>query len=185
MSGLSLVSQEAPDRRPRIIIMAAMQTAGPRSLDTLGSRFNPFLSACVWQSGDEMPVSVLSALARLDLDAWGEASDLAQLPVDHAIERLSSLIERLPAASAGRLDSTAVAARLVALLPRNAASPPITPPHVRATLASAGGLIGMLIVTAILFSLNIIAANGKPPAVPQAFPSHAAAAQPVPAGSAK
>ena len=168
--------------------MAAMQTAGSRSLHSLGSRFNPFLSAPVWQSGDEMPVSVLSALARLDLDAWGEASDLAQLPVERAIERLSSLIGRLPVGAAARLDSTAVAARLVALLPRGAASPPIAPPLARVTLALAGGLIGMLISTTIMLSLNIIAADGqssKPMAGAQRMLTRSPAAQPRPSNVAK
>ena len=163
--------------------MAAMQTADSRSLYSLGSRFNPFLSASVWQSGDEMPVSVLSALARLDLDAWGEASELAQLPVDHAIERLSSLIGSLPIGPAGHLDCKAIAARLIALLPRNAPSPPIAPPLARATTALAAGLMGMLIATTILFSLNIIAASGQspePPAHPQALLSHSTAARLLP-----
>jgi hypothetical protein len=168
--------------------MTTTQTAGSRSLHSLGSRFNPFLSASVWQSGDEMPVSVLSALARLDLDAWGEASDLAQLPVDRAIERLSSLIGRLPVGAAGRLDCAAVAARLVALLPRAAPAPPTAPPLARATLALAAGLIGMLISTTILLSLNMIAADGqstKPVAGPQASLSKSPAAQASPSHVAK
>ena len=168
--------------------MAAVQTAGPRSLHTLGSRFNPFLSACVWQSGDEMPVSVLSALARLDLDAWGEASDLAQLPADRAIERLSSLIGRLPLGAAGRLDCTAVAARLIALLPRNAPSPPSAAPLARVATVLGAGLIGMLISTTMLLSLNIMEASSRspePPAHPHALLSHLPAARLAPSKAAR
>jgi hypothetical protein len=39
---------------------------------------------------NEMPLSVISALARLDLDPWAEAAELARMPADGAARRLSS-----------------------------------------------------------------------------------------------
>lgn len=72
-----------------------------------------------------MLLSVLSALARLDIDPWQEAAELAGLPAATATKRLASLIDALPdgpspdEASAGR-DPGTIAARLVALLPRRA-----------------------------------------------------------------
>lgn len=65
-----------------------------------------------------MLLSVLSALARLDVDPWQEAATLAGLPVPTAIERLASLITTLPHESSGNPDCGTIAARLIALLPR-------------------------------------------------------------------
>jgi hypothetical protein len=62
-----------------------------------------------------MPLSVLSALARLDVDPWSEAAVLAELPGDAARQRLATLIAELPAVA--NEDPVATAARLVELLP--------------------------------------------------------------------
>jgi hypothetical protein len=43
-----------------------------------------------------MPLSVLSALARLNLDPWHEAAELSDLPKDTAAQRLAALIALLP-----------------------------------------------------------------------------------------
>jgi hypothetical protein len=43
-----------------------------------------------------MPLSVLSALARLGLDPWKEATELSELPSDRATQRFAALIVRLP-----------------------------------------------------------------------------------------
>ena len=63
-----------------------------------------------------MPLTVLSALARSELDPWDEAARLAGVPEKYAVARLGAVIEALPdrpiAAS-----PKALAARLVALLP--------------------------------------------------------------------
>jgi hypothetical protein len=76
------------------------------AIPPLRPEFDNFLYAPVSESDGEMPFSVLSALARQNLDPWEEAAKLAQLPQESAIERLSSII---PAATA---------ARVIALLPR-------------------------------------------------------------------
>ena len=62
------------------------------SPSSLGASFNAFLFATVCEGRDEMPVSVISALARLDLDPWTEAAELASMPAVGAAERLSSLL---------------------------------------------------------------------------------------------
>jgi hypothetical protein len=53
------------------------------------SEFNDFLFAPIGEQENETPLSVLSALARLDVDPWQEASRLAQLPKYQAIQDLS------------------------------------------------------------------------------------------------
>ena len=65
-----------------------------------------------------MLVSVLSGLARSDVDPWQEAARLAELPGETATQRLASLIGALPDRVASHPESRTIAARLVALLPR-------------------------------------------------------------------
>jgi len=64
-----------------------------------------------------MLVSVLSGLARLDVDPWQEAADLAQLPGETATQRLASLIGALRDGDPSYLDPRTIAMRLIALLP--------------------------------------------------------------------
>ena len=79
--------------------------------------FNNFLYALIGADRNEMPLSVLSALARLDIDPWEEAAELAELPKDTATQRLAALIARLPDPRWVRADSRAIADRLIELLP--------------------------------------------------------------------
>jgi len=83
-----------------------------------GSEFNDFLFAPIGEDRNGMLVSVLSGLARSDVDPWQEAARLAELPGETATQRLASLIGALPDRVASYPDSRTIAARLVALLPR-------------------------------------------------------------------
>ncbi len=65
-----------------------------------------------------MLVSVLSGLARSDVDPWQEAAKLAQLPGEAAAERLAALIGALPDGATLYPDSRTLAIRLIARLPR-------------------------------------------------------------------
>ncbi len=69
-----------------------------------------------------MLLSVLSALARLDVDPWQEAAKLALLPGETATQRLAALIAALPDGPSVHRDPGTIAARLIALLPRRAES---------------------------------------------------------------
>lgn len=87
-----------------------------------GTEFDAFLFADVGQDGNDMTISVMSALARMEMDPRHEAARLARLPVDAAVKRLAALIAALPDSSTFRPDSGAIAtiaARLVSLLPRS------------------------------------------------------------------
>lgn len=90
------------------------------SVSLLGSEFNDFLFASIGEDGNGMLLSVLSALARLDVDPWQEAASLARLPGAVATRRLASLLAALPEGPSARQDSGTIAARLVALLPHGA-----------------------------------------------------------------
>jgi len=67
-------------------------------------------------------LSVLSALARQDIDPWTEAARLCQLPEETALEQIIALLDALPIRILASLDRMKVASRLCALLPRPTAS---------------------------------------------------------------
>ena len=90
------------------------------SVFSLGSEFDDFLLAPVGDDNNGMLLSVLSALARLDVDPWEEAAALARLPGDVATRKLAALISVLPAGPSARPDSATIAARLIPLLPGRA-----------------------------------------------------------------
>lgn len=66
-----------------------------------------------------MLVSVLSGLARSDVDPWHVAAKLAQLPGELATKELAVLIGALPDRTAPSSDPRTIATRLIALLPRH------------------------------------------------------------------
>jgi hypothetical protein len=87
------------------------------------SEFNAFLFAPVGEDKTGFPLTVLSALARLGLDPWGEAARLSNLSVEAAVQALSATIARLPEGDWKASDTAGIAARLVACLPRRGALP--------------------------------------------------------------
>ena len=86
------------------------------------SDLNGFLFADVGVEPNGMTLSVLSAFARLGMDPWDEASRLARQPRSAATEGLARMIASLPPGLWPLPDSTAIAARLVALLPARGVS---------------------------------------------------------------
>jgi hypothetical protein len=87
------------------------------SAATERSGLDDFLFASIGQEQNGMSLSVVSALARLDIDPWAEAASLAQMSTEAAIERMRLLIASLPGQSSLSSDPEAIAARLIALLP--------------------------------------------------------------------
>jgi hypothetical protein len=83
----------------------------------LGPEYNAFLFAAIGSDRSGGQLSVVSALARLDLDPWDEAARLARMPAEGAARKLSALIAALPELNTPRPDPVRAAARLVALLP--------------------------------------------------------------------
>jgi len=83
----------------------------------LGCEFDKFLYASVGDDNNGMPLTVLSALARMDVDPWEEASKLTQLPQESAVTQLASLLGALRNAPFASLDPARIAAPLIALLP--------------------------------------------------------------------
>ena len=87
-----------------------------------GSEYDAFLFAPIGEERNGMVLSVLSALARLDLDPWREAAELAGMPRQIATQRLTSLIRSLPDGPQTRSKPEAISARLIAFLPNGAGS---------------------------------------------------------------
>jgi hypothetical protein len=86
----------------------------------LGSEFDNFLFAPIGEDLNEMPLSVVSVLARVDLDPWQEAGILAGLPEEVATRRLAALLAALPERTFQRTSAASTAVRLIALLPLRA-----------------------------------------------------------------
>jgi hypothetical protein len=122
---------------------------------TLPSRYNGFLYALVGEDKNGAFLTVLSMLARQNVDPWEEAADLSRLPRDSAMQKLISMIT----ASAGQPSTTAelraVADRVIALLPGRVASagrthdaspggPPLGQPPARARLLLIAIYIGLM-----------------------------------------
>ena len=83
-----------------------------------GSAFNNFLYAAVGDDNNGMVLTVLSALARQNVDPWEEAADLSRLPRETARTKLVAMLGALPGQSS-LVDRTAIAGRLIPLLPRH------------------------------------------------------------------
>lgn len=83
----------------------------------MGSEFNNFLFATIGDDGKGGFLSVLSALARKNIDPWQEAAVLAGLPEETAVNRLASVIANFPDHMASPAGAMSIAKRLVALLP--------------------------------------------------------------------
>ena len=88
-----------------------------------GSEFDKFLHSPIFEGADGMQLSVLSALARLDVDPWHESAELARLPGKLAIQRLASLLSKLPKGQTPDQEPDAIAARVLVHLPRLGHSP--------------------------------------------------------------
>ncbi len=138
--------------------------ANPASVANLGSEYDAFLFAPIGEEKNGMLLSVVSALARLDIDPWQEAAKLARLPEATATQRLTSLIAALPDAAPPRRDPGRIAARLIALLPQVTAST-VGPPK-----PSPGGIVAnrspalvWAILVALMLASQWIGSRPQPP----------------------
>jgi hypothetical protein len=144
--------------------MAELVHAAPVS--PLAAEFDDFLFASIGKERNGMLLSVVSARARLNVDPWQEAANLAQLPGTTATRRLASLIASLPDKPITRLDPVANAARLIAHLPRrlgltalSAAAPRSV--SIPAVMQSRIVLYVALILIVVLGAIGIAAASDR------------------------
>lgn len=85
-----------------------------------GTDYDAFLFAEVGEDRSGAAVTVLSALARLDLEPWTEARELSRLAREEAQVRLAAHFEAIADIPALALASEGRAAKLVSLLPKHA-----------------------------------------------------------------
>jgi len=83
----------------------------------IGPEYNNFLYATICADANGSLLSVLSAMARMNLDPWQEAANLAGLPAKAAARRLATLITAIPDGPALPDETGLIAVRLVKLLP--------------------------------------------------------------------
>ena len=94
------------------------------ALSSIGLEFQPFLYAQIGDDANGVPLSVLSALARQNIDPWEQAAHWSRLTQKSAIQELAALIATLPLGpSALPLGPSAqampdeIATQLIVLLP--------------------------------------------------------------------
>jgi hypothetical protein len=142
----------------------------PASVSQIRSEFDAFLYASVEERSDRPLLSVISALARLDVDPWLEAAKLSHMSKERAAWRLAALIETLPGDPSAHINCRAAATRLIALLPRRIAinvplreepSPREIPANVRTIMAL---LMLNALFMALFFGRQHIAADVPPAA---------------------
>ena len=85
-----------------------------------GSDYDAFLFAEVGEDRTGAAVTVLSALARLDLEPWTEARALSRMDPEDARARLKMHFEAITDIPALALATQGRAAKLVSLLPKHA-----------------------------------------------------------------
>ncbi len=142
----------------------------------IGAEFDKFLYAPIGEGRNGTPLSVLSALARLDVDPWQEAASLARMPRDAAAVRLTALIVALPDEPTKDIPAKTIAADLVALLPKAVGFTSVRPDGVfaavgpqRAQIRFALGALAILAMIALALSASLSSAPGngaKPSAAP-------------------
>jgi hypothetical protein len=157
------------------------------SVPHLASEFDAFLFAPVGEDRNGMPLTVLSTLARSELDPWQEAARLTEASGKVATERLAWLITSLPGRPSTLLDSGTVAARLVALLPRRAISHGElgkTPPGVR-TMNGAKVAVFVIFMVLTLAVQWAVFSNPAPTKAASSVPAAASTVSPhIPPSSA-
>ena len=153
----------------------------------IGPEFDQFLGAPIGEDRNGTTLSVLSALARLDVDPWREARSLARMPTGAAVARLTALIDALPGDQPSGVASRASAADLVALLP----TPKIRTANRSSATTGFGpapmliGLSAFVLMMLVLFVIAALNSRGpeigaSPLALPAADATTAAAPNPRP-----
>ena len=141
----------------------------------VGAQFDKFLYAPIRADRNGTPLTVLSALARADVDPWQEAVSLALMRRDAAAARLTALIGALPGEQTGDVSASSIA-DLVTLLPKTASVTvssadsvfaPVGPQQAQTRLAL--GALVILVMIALAVSAGLSPERGigaQPPAAP-------------------
>ena len=120
------------------------------------SEYNAFLFASVGEEKIGLPLTVLTALTRLDIDPWREAARLSDLSRETAARALAAVIARLPEGNWKASDSPEIAARLVCCLPERSVpavpSPGAERPEAENTKSGVAiGLVWLVLAVTLFF----------------------------------
>jgi hypothetical protein len=139
-----------------------------------GHEFDDFLFASIREDANGMLLSVLSALARLDIDPWQEAARLTRLSGEIATQRLAALIAALPDEPSTHPDARTIAARLIALLP-HPSGPDVasgaTSPGIGSTTAYRAVVMYVIFVAVALGFQSMVASRQPPEALAESAPA--------------
>lgn len=97
-------------------------TVDQSRFSNLSTRYDVFLFATVCEDANGTQLSVLSALARIDVDPWEEAGRLAAMPRATAARTLISILDHACGKNDNLAEAQATAAHLVGLLPQSGGS---------------------------------------------------------------
>ena len=128
----------------------------------VSTEFNEFLYAPIGNEENKMALSVLSALARLNIDPWAEAARLAALPKDVAAQRLTSLIARLPRGRWAQSDCALIANRLIEFLPQGTSSETLAQQARRLPLITQSTGLRILMCAGLALVVFLVAASNEP-----------------------
>ena len=134
-----------------------------QSLHPDGHDFDPFLYAVLGEDRDGASVTVISALARLGLDPWKAAAELAALDPKAARERLGTILEGVKDVPKLDRELGSVAANLVLKLPKrllHRAAKTAAPLTLGRPSISIGWLLALVIVGFALARFYILAQGG-------------------------
>jgi hypothetical protein len=134
----------------------------------LGPEFDGFLFATIGVDQRGGQLSVISALARLDLDPWAEAARLARLPVEAAVQKLSSWLSCYAAQMSDTGDQQKDARQLIDLLPKQSFVRAKSENHI---ISSTGFSNPYAFLVAFFITLSIILMLGMFSAKPSATSS--------------
>ncbi len=155
----------------------------------LGREFDPFLFTALGEDENGLALSVVSLFARLNLDPWQEAQDLAAMPAEGAARRLSFSLDSLLDPRLRRSITEATVPRLLALLPKPASAAVPAPTGSAAPVAApytANRLGTILLITSVIVLLGsrFFAAHDTAAIQPGVVPgpaAHPLPSQPLPA----
>jgi len=144
----------------------------------LGSEFDRFLFAPLGEDHNGLSLSVVSLFARLDLDPWQEAGNLAALSAEAAARRLALSLDTLtdptlrPANPEGRV------LRLLALLPshvRTTVQTPVAAAEAVTAPDSGARIRTILFITSaiLLVGSQFLSAHRSTPTPPASLPGQA------------
>jgi hypothetical protein len=127
------------------------------------SDLSAFLYADVGDERNGMTLTVVSTIARIGRDPWEEASRLAALPKASATSQLAQIIHDVPTTNWNLAEASAIASRLVQLLPTNSGTvvSDSTSSFRRFIFGPAGAATLIYAALAAILIVNLLLQNGR------------------------